>query len=72
MSLKDFINKIEEIAGKKANIKWGVIPYRRNEIFDLKADTSLAGELLSWQPETPLEEGLSSTVNWYKEQILDA
>lgn len=71
VSLKDFINKIGEIAGKKANAKWGVSPYRRNEIFDLKADISLARKLLSWKPKTPLEEGLSNTVNWYKEQILD-
>ncbi|RKX63741.1 MAG: epimerase, partial [Thermodesulfobacteriota bacterium] len=62
--------KIEKIAGKKANIKWGAIPYRKNEIFDSKADISLAKKLLSWQPETSLEEGLSNTVNWYKEQIL--
>ena len=70
ISLKVLINKIEKIAGKKANIKWGAIPYRKNEIFDSKADINLAKKLLSWQPETSLEEGLSNTVNWYKEQIL--
>ena len=63
--------KIEKIAGKKANIKWGAIPYRKNEIFDSKADIGRAKKLLNWEPKTSLEDGLCNTVNWYKEKILN-
>jgi len=38
ISLRDLLSKIEEEINKKANIKWGAIPYRKNEIFDSKAD----------------------------------
>ncbi|MCD6168670.1 MAG: NAD-dependent epimerase/dehydratase family protein [Caldisericia bacterium] len=71
ISLKALINKIEKIAGKKANIKWGAIPYRKNEIFDSKADIGRAKKLLNWEPKTSLEDGLCNTVNWYKEKILN-
>lgn len=66
ITLKNFINKIEKIIGEKANIKWGAIPYRKNEIFDSKANINLAKELLNWQPEISPEKGLNSTINWYK------
>jgi len=71
ISLRDFVNRVEKIIGKKANIKWGAIPYRKNEIFDSKADIDRAKKLLNWEPKTSLEDGLCNTVNWYKEKILN-
>jgi len=66
VSLKDFVKIVEKITGKRANVKWGAIVYRKNEIFDSKADISIARRLLNWQPKTSLEEGLRNTINWYK------
>lgn len=66
VSLKDFVNIVEKISGKRANVQWGAMPYRKNEIFDSKADVSIARKLLDWQPRTALEEGLQNIINWYK------
>lgn len=66
ISFRDFVRRIEQIIGVKANIKWGALPYRSNEIFDVKADIKLAAALLKWKPGISLEDGLSNTINWYK------
>jgi len=66
ISLKNCVSKIEKTIGEKANIEWGVIPYRKNDIFDSKANIDRAKELLNWQPEISLEEGLNNTIDWYK------
>lgn len=66
VSLKDFAKIVEKITDKRATVEWGAIVYRKNEIFDSKADISIARRLLNWQPKTSLEEGLRNTINWYK------
>lgn len=66
ISLRDFANKIEEEINKKANIKWGVIPYKKNEIFDSKADIRKAKQYLGWSPKYDIKSGLKKTINWYK------
>lgn len=66
ISFKDFIKRIEHIIGVRADIKWSALPYRNNEIFDVKADIRTAAGLLKWKPEISLENGLANTVNWYK------
>jgi nucleoside-diphosphate-sugar epimerase len=66
VTLRDFVNKIEEEINKKANIKWGAIPYRKNEIFDSKANIEKAKNILGWYPKYDVSSGLKRTVNWYK------
>jgi UDP-glucose 4-epimerase len=39
---------------------------RHGEVKNSRADVSLARELLSWTPRTPLRDGLSKTVEWMK------
>jgi len=66
VTLRDFVSKIEEEINKKANIKWGEIPYRKNEIFDSKANIEKAKNILGWYPKYDVSSGLKRTVNWYK------
>lgn len=66
ISLKNLVKIVEKISGKRAKIKWGAIPYRKNEIFDSKVDVSTAQRLLKWKSKTSLEEGLRNMINWYK------
>ena len=65
-TLRDFVSKIEEEINKKANIKWGAIPYGKNEIFDSKADIEKAKNILGWYPKYDISSSLKKTINWYK------
>lgn len=68
ISLRDLFSKIEEIINKKANanIKWGAIPCKKNEIYDSKANIGKAKQYLGWYPRYDLSAGLKRTINWYK------
>lgn len=35
-------------------------------------DISLAREILDWQPQVPLEDGLDRTINYYRGRLIDA
>lgn len=65
ISLYDFVCEIEEEINKKANIKWGEIPYRKNEIFDSKANIEKAKNILGWCPNYDISNGLKKTIDWY-------
>ena len=71
ISLRDLLNKIEEVINKKANIniKWGAIPYKKNEIFDSKANIEKAKNILGWYPKYDISNGLKRTINWYKKSM---
>ena len=67
--IRDFVNKIEEQINKKVNIKWGEIPYRKNEIFDSRAHIEKVKQYLGWSPKYDISSGLKRTVYWYKKSI---
>ncbi len=69
-SLKYFVSKIEDQIGKKANIKWGVLPYGKNEIFDSKASIEKANKYLGWHLKYDMGSGLKETIDWYREDII--
>ena len=63
VSINTLIAKIEDLLGKKARVE-----YREFHKADMKvtwAEIGKARELLSWEPEISLDEGLSRTVKWY-------
>ena len=67
ISLLDFIGKIEDRLGRKAEIVWQ--PMSASEMQDTAADIAKAKRLLGWQPETDLDTGLDATVEWYLENL---
>jgi len=67
IALLDFIRLIEERLGKEARIEWQ--PMSASEMKDTSADIAKAKELLGWEPEVDLEEGLDRTVQWYLENV---
>ncbi len=62
VTLKDFIATIEKVAGAQARIVQK--PLQQGDVSKTYADTSKAQRMLSWQPSTPLEEGLRRTHAW--------
>jgi nucleoside-diphosphate-sugar epimerase len=55
---------VNEIACKIGGVKEYIAP--RIEPHDTLADTSRAKELIGWQPETNMDEGLASTIKWFE------
>jgi len=65
--LKNFIQLIQDVSGKEAEIK--VLPEQPGDVEVTHADISKAEKLLDYNPETSFEDGLSNFVNWYRNKI---
>ncbi len=64
ITINELIHIFEEKIGKKARIN-----YRPAHPADMKANwanVDKAHELLGWQPEVSLEEGVSNLIHWYQ------
>ncbi|MEM9018325.1 MAG: NAD-dependent epimerase/dehydratase family protein, partial [Verrucomicrobiota bacterium] len=67
IALLDFIRLIEDRLGKKAELVFQ--PMSASEMIDTSADIRKAKDLLGWEPEVDLEDGISETVTWYLENL---
>jgi UDP-glucuronate 4-epimerase len=65
VSLNTIISKLEELLGKKAKIDHK--PFHVADLMETWADISKAKNLLGWQPQVLLDEGLERSVQWYME-----
>jgi len=61
--IREVVELIKKISGNTVTrFNFGVIPYRKNEIMDSKADTE-AIRKLGWIPKHSLADGLAKTIN---------
>ena len=63
ITINNLIKLSEEIIGKKAIVDYG--PPVRADMQSNWADVSKAREMLGWQPQVNLRDGMQSLVNWY-------
>jgi nucleoside-diphosphate-sugar epimerase len=63
VSLNTVISKLEELLGKKAKIYHK--PFHVADLMETWADISKAKNLLGWEPQVSLEQGLRKSVQWY-------
>ena len=63
VSLNTIISKLEQLLGKKAKIDHK--PFHVADLMETWADISKAKNLLGWEPQVSLEEGLEKSVQWY-------
>lgn len=66
-SIREVIEKIQQIMNVDEVPDWGAYPHRENEVMFLCGDIKKARNNLMWQPRITLEEGLESTVEWFIE-----
>jgi UDP-glucose 4-epimerase len=70
-SLKDFLELLYEVAGRKPDYKRVPFPEERRkiDIGDFYTDYCRIESRLGWSPEISLREGLSRTVAYYRENM---
>jgi nucleoside-diphosphate-sugar epimerase len=66
ISINDLIQKFEQAIGKPARIKH--YPAHPADMSASWADTSKARNLLGWQPQVGLDEGIQQVINWYRQE----
>lgn len=71
ISVGDLANLIIKMIGKpiKIEIKDERLRPQGSEVERLLSENTLAQELLGWKPKVDLEEGLSRTIDWIKENL---
>ena len=60
-SIRYVVKKLKELTGAKTELKFGAIPYRKNEMLDYDVNTT-ALRLLGWEPKVSIDEGLLKIV----------
>ena len=63
VSLNKIISRLEELLGKKAKINHK--PFHITDLMETWADIDKAKNILGWEPEVSLDEGLEKSVSWY-------
>jgi len=66
-TVMEFAEKIKEVTGMKSEIVFEKLPINDPKL--RCPDISLAKEKLNWEPKVSLDEGLSRTLKWVKEDF---
>ncbi len=67
MSIIDFANLVNEITGNSAGIVYEPLPEDDPQV--RRPDIGKAREILHWEPVVPLEEGLRTTISWFRKRL---
>ena len=64
ISINGLVELIEDLTGKKANVQYG--PPNLADMFMNQANVTKAREMLGWNPQVNLREGIGNLIEWYK------
>lgn len=64
ISINELVKLVEELTGKQAVVQYG--PPNLADMFTNQADVSKARDMLGWNPQVTLREGIGNLVEWYK------
>ena len=70
VSVNDLFRKLALLTDYRLEPNFG--PPRKGDVFRIALDNQLAKDELDWEPRVNLEEGLSLTVDYFREQVLRA
>jgi nucleoside-diphosphate-sugar epimerase len=66
ISINNLIHMIESRLGRKAVLKY--LPANPADMNASWADVSKAKQMLNWQPQVSLEEGIPNIIDWYMQE----
>jgi nucleoside-diphosphate-sugar epimerase len=61
ISIRAFVETIHKMTNSRSILRFGVMPYRKEEVMESKADVTFLKEL-GWRGATKLEEGIARTI----------
>ena len=62
--IQDLRSRVLELTGSKSDIVYESLPVDDPKV--RQPDIARAKEILEWQPEVPVEEGLRTTIEYFK------
>jgi nucleoside-diphosphate-sugar epimerase len=68
VSIRAVVQQIVNLVGSRIEPLFGALPDRPMEQIRV-ADTARSYTMMGWEPTTPLTEGLTRTLAWYKRQL---
>jgi nucleoside-diphosphate-sugar epimerase len=68
ISLREFSERLNNVFGNRAHLRFGVLPFRKGEAEECKADVS-AITSIGWRPKYSLEKGLQEMFNNFNEEL---
>ena len=66
-TIGDLAQRVISLTGSTSTITYEVLPV--DDPKQRRPDISLAGKALDWQPETPLDEGLPKTIEYFRKAL---
>ena len=63
ITINGLVELAEELTGRKANVQYG--PPNLADMFMNQANVTKARELLGWDPQVNLHEGIKNLIDWY-------
>ena len=63
ISINGLVELVEDLTGKKANVQYG--PPNLADMFMNQANVTKAREMLGWDPQVNLREGIGNLIKWY-------
>lgn len=69
VSVRDLATTVLRLMGDPVVPEFGALADRPTEIWRMRSDAAKARELLGWEPQVPLGEGLRRTVEWYRSEL---
>lgn len=67
-TIRSIVERLRDLAAPGAALGFGELDYRPDQIMHLKADISRLRAAIGWEPQVSLADGLSQTVEWFREQ----
>ncbi|MGH7764560.1 MAG: NAD-dependent epimerase/dehydratase family protein [Candidatus Dormibacteraceae bacterium] len=67
VTVNDLFRKLALLTDYRLQPRFG--PARKGDVYRIALESSRAKEVLGWEPQVTLEEGLSLTVDYFREQV---
>lgn len=67
VAIRDVAEMLRGIINPKLELGFGEVAFRPDQVMHMQADISRLQNATGWLPQVGLQEGLTHTVNWYKQ-----